>query len=501
MKINIYTWALTSIMTMSIAASCSNFLEEKSQDEIKPQNVKDYKELIAGEIYSKTNLETNLHTYLDIMTDDCEEFAKKARMGSDTRTEGNGYFTWQKVPEIPLEGSLKNDIAWDSYYHQILVCNMILHDVDKMIGSDKEKQVVKAEALMSRAYAYYMLVNLYGEPYDPDTADKAMGVPKNDLIGAQNKQFKRESVQTIYELIISDATQAIEYFQQSNNETIFRWNLDAAKVFIARVYAYMQIWDKTISYASDVIDNHPILWNLNDKNSEGPESSDLYYFNRRNPEILFSFGNSYIRYFAVGAKGAYPASTSLTSLYKSGDLRCGPSKAAYIRKLGSTFMGGGKRNCPYKSYDSNTTNVHGFAIRNTEAYLLRAEALSHTPNFADAMKDIEKIRINRFEPSKYEVLPLGTQEETIQLVRNERRMEMCFEQLRWFDLRRWDRPRIVHTYTKDLASPDAKQYFVLEENDPAYTLPVPTLVYEKDTDVINVDRPERIGSDQNPDLK
>lgn len=31
--------------------SCSDFLKESSQDEIKPKSVNDYKELIAGEIY------------------------------------------------------------------------------------------------------------------------------------------------------------------------------------------------------------------------------------------------------------------------------------------------------------------------------------------------------------------------------------------------------------------------------------------------------------------
>ena len=51
---------------------------------------------------------------------------------------------------------------------------------------------------MIRAYAYYMLVNLYGEPYDPKTADKAVGVPVNGLIGVENKKFKRESVAAIY---------------------------------------------------------------------------------------------------------------------------------------------------------------------------------------------------------------------------------------------------------------------------------------------------------------
>ena len=48
-------------------SSCSDFLEEKSQDLIIPKSVKDYREFLFGEAYIRD--ETQIHTYLDIMTD------------------------------------------------------------------------------------------------------------------------------------------------------------------------------------------------------------------------------------------------------------------------------------------------------------------------------------------------------------------------------------------------------------------------------------------------
>lgn len=478
-------------------ASCSDFLKEASQDEIRPQSVSDYRELITGEIYSKLNNTDNLHTYLDIMTDDCEELAKKARFGSDTRKDGYGYFTWQKAPEVPLEGSLKKDIAWGFYYHQILICNMILYDIDEMVGSANERAVVKAEAYMNRAYAYFMLVNLYGEPYNPKTAKEAKGVPINDLVGSEDKQFKRESVQTIYDLIVENAKKGIEQFDIADNETIYRWNLNASKVFLSRVLVYMQNWDEAIKYAFEVIAARPVIWNLNDRVAEG--SNSVYYFNSRNPEILFSYGSYYVKYFTTGAKGAYPVSYDLRTKFKSGDLRCSTSDGAYIRRLGS-FFGGGKRYCPYKSEDSQITNVHGYSFRNVEAYLLRAEALSHTSNYMEALKDVEAIRKNRFKPLNYSPLSVSTQDEVIEAVRTERRLEMCFEQLRWFDLRRWNQPRIVHTYTKELGNAESRVYFVLDKDDSAYTLPIPTDVMERDTDMWNVTRKDREELSSNPDI-
>ena len=101
------------------------------------------------------------------------------------------------------------------------------------------------------------------------------------------------------------------------------------------------------------------------------------------------------------------------------------------------------------------------------------------------------IRRNRFTPETYKDLTAGTQEDVITDVRDERRMELCFEGHRWFDLRRWDRPSITHTFTPDIENPDIVETYILEENDPAYTLPIPEEVYERDTDIENISRPAR----------
>lgn len=470
--------------------SCSDFLKESSQDEIKPKSVNDYKELIAGEIYQTVN-ESSYHTWLDIMTDDCEELAKKATLGSDTRNHGYGYFTWQQTPEYQISGVLNSDNAWYNYYHQILIANMVLYDIDDMSGTEKERSAVKAEAYMIRAYAYYMLVNIYGEPYDPKTASTAMGVPINDLVGAENKQFARESVQTVYDAIVENAENALDEFAKSDgSQSVFRWNEAAADVLLSRVYLYMQNWESAAKYASAALDIKAELWDLNQKKSEGDGADEGYFLSARNPEILFTYGYYYVSYFATGAKGAYPVSASMKAMYDTGDLR-GGANGAYIRNLGSFFFGGGKRYVPYKAYDSSTTGRHGKAIRTAEAYLNRAEANAHLGKLDEAKADLEMIRKNRFTAAAYTPLTAASSEEVLQAVKDERRRELCFEQQRWFDLRRWDRPSITHRYTPDLNNLSVYETFVLEQNDPAYTLPLPLAVIENDPLITNISRPER----------
>ena len=59
-----------------------------------------------------------------------------------------------------------------------------------------------------------------------------------------------------------------------------------------------------------------------------------------------------------------------------------------------------------------------------------------------------------------------TQETLLETIWNERRREFCFEEQRWFDLRRTTRPAMTHYgLVKDPA--------VLEKDDPRYVLQIP----------------------------
>lgn len=49
--------------------------------------------------------------------------------------------------------------------------------------------------------------------------------------------------------------------------------------------------------------------------------------------------------------------------------------------------------------------------------------------------------------------------------------ELCFEGQRWFDLRRYGMPQIVHRW--------GEQVYTLKQNDPSYTMPIPDAVLIK----------------------
>ena len=67
MKKNIYYIYILIGLALS---SCSNFLEESSQDLMIPKSVTDYKELFFGEVINNKEV---LHPYLEYMTDEVSD--------------------------------------------------------------------------------------------------------------------------------------------------------------------------------------------------------------------------------------------------------------------------------------------------------------------------------------------------------------------------------------------------------------------------------------------
>lgn len=114
------------------------------------------------------------------------------------------------------------------------------------------------------------------------------------------------------------------------------------------------------------------------------------------------------------------------------------------------------------------------AFRVEEAFLNRAEAYAWTDNLQAALDDINYLRRYKFDSDydendpAYYVYTLDdypTKESVIQLVRTERRRELCFEFHRWYDLRRYGMPAQTHEYSGEV--------FTLKEKDPRYILQIP----------------------------
>ena len=223
-KYSLYIWLLAGIL-----ASCGDFLEESSQDLMIPKSVKDYKEFFFGEVM-KTKAREIPHPYLEYMTDDvkdqCYYGTRPTPLSNDFREAMWAYYKWQANPEVGMSNEFSTDVAWSSYYHKILMTNIILDQLPEMNGTDMERRDLAGEAYFMRALSYFMLANLYGQPYHPATAGQDLCVPVNDEVSLSDRMMKRATNAVVYAKMEGDVKRSIQCFKAVGGEkSIFRPNL------------------------------------------------------------------------------------------------------------------------------------------------------------------------------------------------------------------------------------------------------------------------------------
>ena len=476
--------ATTALLATLILSGCKGFLDEYSQDTIVPTTAKDYSEILYGDAYFKEDVLP--YRYLDLLTDDVMAYANtKSVQGEDQRRTAFGYFTWQDQPELSPTKVLNSDYTWLTLYQHILTSNIIINQIGEIKGTPEEVARLEGEAHAVRLFAFFMLTNIYGEPYNPATASTAMGVPLNYHHYAEDVSFPRATVAEDYAEMVKDIEGAMTAFAKADNEgTIYRWNAAATAVLASRVYLHMQDWDSVIKYADKALSLNGALHDLNKLPAPGSGKTKIF-LGKENREINFSYGFGWIPELRTMHPFYYHASTDLLSIYSEGDLRYYEKKGYFINankvNVGSFWFPKYEYVMDIvKSGTKEDTHTYGFAIRSAEAYLNRAEAYAMKGDLSRAMKDLNTLRRARITPEHAMLATPATQDEVIRLIREERRREFCFEQLRWFDLRRQGMPELHHTYITGNGKEIGTEEYTLPAKSPKYVLPAPQVVRESD---------------------
>ena len=430
---------ILSFVGLLVTGACSDFLEEKSQDEVIPSTATDYSEILLA--YSNPGG----YNMLSVLDDDIEinDLQYNDNENSIVKQHG-GVFTWQ--PDMwEWENGIKD--SYESTYTQIMGVNAVLDGVDDVEGSVEEKEVVKAQALGLRAYYYFMLVNLYGEPYNYNK--KALGVPLKLTSALLENGITRNTVEEVYTRIVMDLEQASALFgKYSKRRGDFRINGTATDILLSRVYLYMEEWDRAIEAANRAI-----------KRAEG--LTDYTTVEAGNQFYMTTYELSEVEWLFDMSITNFPfvPSGDLLSKYTNGDKR----ETLWFNANGSI-----SKRAQKSGWGPNRT------IRISEAYLNRAEALvlSQNANIGEALADLNELRRHRIVG--YQDISISDATILLGEIRVERRLELCFDGHRWFDLRRYGMPSISHDYK--LKKNDAWVTYVLKEKDPLYTLPIPRAV-------------------------
>lgn len=419
-----------------LLGACSDFLEEKSRDEVIVKTVSDFRQFLLGSGYVEVAYDA-LYYFDDDLELDPNEF-----MGDDVNNYATGvfdHFTWQ--PDM-WEGESTVVDAYLSTYMRIKGVNATLDGIDDAVGSLEEKEQVKAEAYALRGYYYYMLVNLFGEPYYYNR--KAPGVPLKLTADLMENGIDRSTVEEVYVQIVKDLKAASGLFlKYPKTRGNYRINVSTVQVLLSRVFLYMEEWEEAIDAASEAIRTGGSLMDY----TKISMNSGFEMASYKHSEVEWIY-NAWIE-----IPWGYSPSSDLMSKFSEGD-----------RRLDLWFPWG---TCSKKTVMEWGVPVN--TIRISEAYLNRAEAYAQKKMKTEALSDLNKLRCHRIEG--FEAVTIENETELLNEIRLERRLELCFDEHRWFDLRRYGKPSISHEYKA--TENDSWMIFTLQENDPLYTLPIP----------------------------
>ncbi|MBX2922601.1 MAG: RagB/SusD family nutrient uptake outer membrane protein [Chitinophagaceae bacterium] len=334
---------------------------------------------------------------------------------------------------------------WANHYAIVKDANFILKKIgESAILSEAQKSSFSAEARFLRAYAYFQLVQLFGDV-------PLRTAPLEDLT---NVQIERSSQQEVYNLVVEDLTYA--ELNLPDNAAAGRAYKLAATALLAKVYLTMagnplnqtQYYSNARDKALAVINSGKFT--LNDDYAETfhktTYTSESIWEQTYQPGVG---GNPLMQNSATAPGYVYiltPATWFINS-FANGDQR-----KAWGIKENYTAPSGTLAPFFHKFVDLNwidegviTANAGRLEytvplLRLAEMYLIAAEAENEIDGPGNAYQYINKIRwrarVNKSDPTHVPDLAGLTKETFREAVMMERKWELHLEGNAWYDLKR-----------------------------------------------------------------
>lgn len=474
---------ITGLSLLAIIVSCSKSQEKEPLERIGEDLVfdnidknADYAKQFLNGTYLQLPDGYNrvLGNFLEVGTDD----AVSSEDGSLVEGYRTGLVSGQNVP----------DNQWARNYTGIRRANMFLSKIDIVPATPELKIQWKAEARFLRAYFYFELVKRWGGV--PLIGDKIFGL--ND-----NVYLKRNTADECYDYILSEIEAVKDLLLPAavSDQNIGRANKGAALALKSRILLYRasplsnpngdpQRWQAAADAAKDLmqlgnyslgtdfialfnaVKNPEIIFMKEQGQSQNVETNNgpigytvgngttsptqnlVDAFPMKNGKMPMEAGSAYDAANPYAGRDPRFAATIMFNttkwlnrpvetfnggLDRPGGSRIQTKTGYYLRKFMGKFESSG-------SYSNQ--NHHVMLFRYAEILLNYAEAVNEVNGpVAAVMNAITAIRkragINAGTDARYGIAAEISKDQMRSLIRNERRVEMAFEEQRFWDIRRW----------------------------------------------------------------
>ena len=434
-------------------SSCSDFLEQNPQTDLSENDFYKtaddilsavngaYSSLQEGDIYG------NWYVFGEIPSD-------------NTRNQLSGSVTTQNEFDQFYIDTQNSMIAsfWKAAYKVINRTNTVLGRIDGIEINAELANRYKLECKFIRALMYFNLVRVYGD----------VPLVLKEISISESYDILREPKENVYNQIIADLKEAQGLPVSYSTAEDGRATQGAAKALLADVYMTLHKYAEAETILAEIINSgrYGLL-----ENTPGSLNIDGYKnvfspVNHNSKEGIFEIqflkggygeGSNYANNFAPensgtnvvavgGTGGNNIPEMDIYNAYEEGDLRRDFSMPlGYYDNRKNNEWVESRYVCKFMDvpYQNNDASNNYPVIRYADVILMYAEALNQNGKTAEACKYLNMTRRRGFGYQTTETSPVDLQTtdkaQFALMVEQERRVELAFENHRWFDLIRTGR--------------------------------------------------------------
>jgi len=496
------------VCTASVFSGCSDFLDKLPDNRTELNTSEKVKSLLVSAY------PTNSNAQICVMSaDDIQDNGKQYSL--DVPGVKSLYY-WEDV------NTLENDdpySLWQGCFTAITAANQAIDALNE-IGLTDENKNLYSEALLCRAYGYFILANTFCRAYNPETAQNQLGLPyitePESVVG---ETHTRGNLADLYENIYKDIKEALPNVRLDDDVvSSVHFNKKAAYAFAAQFCLFYDKFDESIDYANEVLGQGTAA-NLRDwsyyasMDQDATTIANQYVSPNENCNLMLEdcyslwaivsgnynyeqrYGHGYAKYNNEGLSadhiwGSRSKIYMSSCVYQPNTHNPVAKFAAYFQQTDPTNQVG------YYHYLSTPFTTDKTLLYRAEAYLLKGDKdnavndinfwlASHTKSGDVTISEIKEF----FDGVDYTPVPVNTKDEysirkhlnpvgftladeeseaIAQCILDFRRIECSREPERWYDVKRWG---IEITHIVDGGSP-----LVLLKDDPRRAIQLPQQV-------------------------
>ncbi|QNR83673.1 RagB/SusD family nutrient uptake outer membrane protein [Pedobacter riviphilus] len=477
MKLNKISLSIAAVALLFSMPSCKKYLEQVPDNRAEINTVEKLSQLVSTAYPSRDYL-----TFTEASSDNAED--KGAGIGT-TNDAIDIPYAWQ---DLIGDGTNTSTAYWNACYEAIASANQALESIEtNNLGAGALPY--KGEALVCRAYAHFMLVNLFAKPYQIDGANDSPGIPYVDRPETKVIQpYSRGTVATTYARIKEDLETGMKLLSASAYKVPkYHFTPAAAHAFAARFYLFMGKWQQVIDHATLCVPANDFVNNIR------PVSTTLRTYTAEEHRTNYMGSGQKYNLLLIGTYSTYARFTSprhgfgakLQKMFSAAGNITGKTLANSILQYSvpNYTMYKFKENFFYTSPDIGYPYLTFAAFTTDEALMNRAEAYAELGMNDQALKDINDFysvrivgyslandAINLTKIANYYPSISSPKQGLIKTILDAKKAEFLQEGLRWFDIIRRDLT-VVHN-TIDITA--VETFAELKPGDPhrIFQLPV-----------------------------